>query len=155
MIAPDTATIIAYAAPWSPPTRGPVSAEVVSIARVSDEQALARYRGMLRGRIVLLGRAPGPPDVLPFERPLFRRLTEAELSQEAVTPPPPERDPQDVERMFANLAFGERRADFSPQKVCGRSSCRAATGRLEGSAAVHSWWTATHRSDTSHTRRPA
>ena len=112
MIAPDTATIIAYAAPWSPPTRGPVSAEVVSIARVSDEQALARYRGMLRGRIVLLGRAPGPPDVLPFERPLFRRLTEAELSQEAVTPPPPERDPQDLERMFANLAFGERLGRF-------------------------------------------
>lgn len=112
MIAPDTATIIAYAAPWSPPTPGPVNAEVVSVGGLSDEQALARYRGMLRGRIVLLGRAPGPPDVLPFERPLFRRLTEAELSQEISTPTPPEGDPQDTERMFANLGFAERLGRF-------------------------------------------
>jgi len=112
MIAPDTATIIAYAAPWSPPTRGPVTAEVVAVSGGSDEQALARYRGWLRGRVVLLARAPGPPEVLPFERPLFRRLTEAELSEEASAPPPQPGDPQDVERMFANLAVAERIGRF-------------------------------------------
>jgi hypothetical protein len=112
MITPDTATIIAYAAPWSPPTRGPVTAEVIAVSGGSDEQALAAYRGRLRGRVVLLARAPGPPAVLPFERPLFRRLTEAELSEEASAPPPRPGDPQDVERMFANLAVAERIGRF-------------------------------------------
>jgi hypothetical protein len=112
MTAPDTATIIAYAAPWSPPTPGRVTAEVVSVSGLSNEQAFTRYRGTLRGRIVLLGHAPSPPDVFPFDKPLFRRLSEAELREETSEPTPPEGDPRDIERTFANLAFAERRGRF-------------------------------------------
>jgi len=112
MIAPDTATIIAYAAPWSPPTRGPVAAEVVSVGGLPDEQAFARHRGTLRGRIVLLGRAPGPPDGLPFDKPLFTRLNEAQLNEEARTPTPPDPDPKEIEQTFGRLAHAERIGRF-------------------------------------------
>jgi carboxypeptidase Q len=75
MIAPDTATLIAYAAPWSPPTAGVVSAEVVNVGGLDDPADVARFKGTLRGKIVLLARAPGPPDVVPLDKPLFTRLT--------------------------------------------------------------------------------
>lgn len=83
MVAPDTATFIAHAAPWSPPTRGPVTADVVAVGGLPNEDAFARHRGTLRGRIVLLSRAPGPPDVVPFDKPLFTRLDDAALAAEA------------------------------------------------------------------------
>ena len=112
MVTPDTATIIAYAAPWSPPTRGPVTAEVIAVRQLSSEQALDKYRGTLRGRIVMLGRAPSPPDVLPFDKPLFKRLTDAELIQEERAPAPPARDPRDAEEQFGRLSFAEQLGRF-------------------------------------------
>jgi hypothetical protein len=74
MVAPDTAVFIAQAAPWSPATPGPVTADVRAVGGLPDEQAFAIHRGTLRDRIVLLARAPGPPDVVPFDKPLFSRL---------------------------------------------------------------------------------
>ena len=59
--APDGAPFVAQAAPWSAATNGVIEAEVVAVQLGNDED-LARVRGTLGGRIVLLGPPkPAPP----------------------------------------------------------------------------------------------
>jgi hypothetical protein len=97
--------LIAYAAPWSPPTAGVVSAEVVNVGGLDDPAAVARFKGTLRGKIVLLARAAGPPDVVPFDKPLFTRLTGEQLAAHAAVPPAADADgdPTAREQMWARL----------------------------------------------------
>ena len=83
MIDPDVTTFIAVAAPWSPPTAGVVTAEVVAVRGFASESEFEPLRGKLRGKIVLLGRAPGPPDIIPIDKPLFQRLDERQLAEHA------------------------------------------------------------------------
>ena len=83
MIDPDIATFVAVAAPWSPPTNGVVTAEVVALRGFVSESEFEPLRGKLRGKVVLLGQAPGPPDIIPIERPLFQRLDEKQLAEHA------------------------------------------------------------------------
>jgi len=114
MVAPDTTVFIAQTAPWSPATPGPVTADVRSVGGLPNEQAFAEYRGTLRDRIVLLARAPGPPDVVPFDRPLFRRFDDAELAAYArvQVSTGAEETPEVRERTFAQVAYGERIGRF-------------------------------------------
>jgi carboxypeptidase Q len=98
---PDFAILPATAAPWSPPTRGPVTGEVVYVRGFSDEQGFAALRGTLKGKVVLLGRAPSVPEVTPIDRPLFERFTDeqlAELAQPAAAAAPA--DDAVLERSF-------------------------------------------------------
>jgi hypothetical protein len=80
MLDPDRATFIAVAAPWSPPTAGVVTADVVAVRGFANESEFEPHRGKLRGKIVLFGRAPGPPDIIPIERPLFQRPDEKQCA---------------------------------------------------------------------------
>ncbi len=87
MTAPDEAPLIARAAPWSPATRdGPVAGEVVKVRGFQSEADFEPYRGRLRGKIVLFGRAPSRPEVFPIEKPLFERLTGKQLDEFAAQP---------------------------------------------------------------------
>ncbi len=52
MIEPRVSPLIAYPKAWTPGTAGPVEAEVVR-ADITNEGDFARYRGKLRGKIVL------------------------------------------------------------------------------------------------------
>ena len=54
MTEPDTAVFVAQATPWSVSTNGPVTAQAVSVV-VDDASDLAKYKGKLSGKIVLLG----------------------------------------------------------------------------------------------------
>ena len=54
MVEPDTAIFVAQATPWSPSSNGPVKAEAVSVV-INDEADIAKYKGKLGGKIVLLG----------------------------------------------------------------------------------------------------
>jgi hypothetical protein len=113
LVEPDLASLHATAAPWSPPTRGPVTGEVVYVRGFTDEKGFARLRGTLKGKVVLLGRAPGPPEVTPIERPLFERFTEeqlAELAQPATAKTPA--NDTALERSFRDAAFYERVGRF-------------------------------------------
>jgi hypothetical protein len=105
---------IAQAAPWSPATPGPVTADVRAVGGLPDAQAFASHRGTLRDRIVLLARAPGPPDVIPLDKPLFSRFTEAELSAYAHVPESADADesPEVRERTFVRFAHGEQIGRF-------------------------------------------
>ena len=113
MIDPDLAMFIAVAAPWSPATAGAVTAEVVAVRGFTSEREFEAHRGRLRGKIVLLGRAPGPPEVIPIQRPLFERLDEKQLAEHA-RPPIDGRDTDDQEneKAFAQVEFGRQVGRF-------------------------------------------
>ena len=75
MVTPDTAVLIVQAAPWSPATPGPITADVVSV-KIESEKDLAQYKGKLAGKIVLDGPMRAVP---PVDKPLFERYTDQGL----------------------------------------------------------------------------
>ncbi len=77
MTSPDTAVLIAQAAPWSPSTNGPINAQV-AVAEIKEEKDLDQYRGKLGGKIVFLG---APWEVKPVDKPLYKTLDEADLKK--------------------------------------------------------------------------
>jgi carboxypeptidase Q len=113
LVEPYAANFVASAAPWSPATSGPIGGEVVPVHGFNDEKGFAPLRGTLRGKIVLLGRAGGPPVVFPIDKPLFERLDDAQLSafaKDAADNRDGERAA--LEQAFANAEFGERIGRF-------------------------------------------
>ena len=77
MITPDPEPLWAQAAPWSTPTKGPVSGEVVYV-NLQTAADLDKFKGKLKGKIVLLGAARPTPDLT---EPLFHRYTDGELKE--------------------------------------------------------------------------
>src|SRR5271156_6642327 len=75
MTEPDTAVFMAQATPWSPSTNGPVTAQAVSVV-INDESDIAKYKGKLAGKIVLLGPMR---DVPVPDKPFFERYTDKDL----------------------------------------------------------------------------
>lgn len=76
MTSPDIATLIAYSKAWTPGTNGTVRGQVVRV-NIRTPQDLAKYRGKLAGKIVLVG---DDPEVKPSVDPLFERLNEKSLA---------------------------------------------------------------------------
>jgi peptidase M28-like protein len=77
MTAPDAAVFIAQAAPWSPATKGAVTAPAIWVD-IKDEKDFDKYKGKLAGKIVFFG---AMRDVKPVEKPLFTRDDEADLKK--------------------------------------------------------------------------
>jgi carboxypeptidase Q len=77
MVSPDPEPLWAQAAPWSPATSGPVSGEVVYM-NVQEIGDLEKYKGTLKGKIILYGAMRTTPDIT---KPLFTRYTDAELKE--------------------------------------------------------------------------
>jgi hypothetical protein len=77
MTSPDTAVMIAQAAPWSPSTNGAVTGQV-AVVEIKEEKDIAQYHGKLSGKIVFLG---APWDVKPVDKPLSRTLDESDLKK--------------------------------------------------------------------------
>jgi hypothetical protein len=76
MVSPDVATLIAYAKAWTPGTDGVVRGKVMRV-NIRGPQDLAKYRGKLAGKILLVG---DDPEVKPSVEPLFERYNEKSLS---------------------------------------------------------------------------
>src|SRR6516164_10185816 len=102
MTSPDTAVLIAQAAPWSPSTNGPVSTPVTSV-EIKEEKDIEQYRGKLGGKIVLLGEMP---EVKMVEKPLSSRLDDAELKRLTEYPLKP-RDRSYIEQYMKRMALRE------------------------------------------------
>lgn len=77
--APDSAQVFAIASPWSVATKGPIEAEAIAV-RLDTDEDLAREKGRLAGKIVLLG-APKPAP--PPEPAVVRYTDEAVLKGDA------------------------------------------------------------------------
>jgi carboxypeptidase Q len=81
---PNYSTLIAFPKAWSPSTKGAVTAEVVYLDAASNDD-LAKYKGQLAGKIVLVG---GERPVKPIDQPLMKRLDDAALTKLASAPMP-------------------------------------------------------------------
>jgi len=112
VVEPQAFPLFAYPKAWSPPTAGPLTAEVVYVS-ASNEQELEKYRGTLRGKIVLNGpvrelKAHFDPDAT--------RATEKQLLDLANEPDPatrpPRRPPQAAPDFRAAAAFNARKMNF-------------------------------------------
>jgi carboxypeptidase Q len=77
MTEPDTAVFMAQATPWSPSTNGPVTAQAISVV-VNESGDIAKYKGKLSGKIVLLG---AMRDVPVPDKPFFERYTDKDLKE--------------------------------------------------------------------------
>ena len=77
MTEPDTAVFVAQATPWSPSTNGPVTAQAVSVV-VNESGDMAKYKGKLSGKIVLLG---AMRDVPVPDKPFFERYSDKDLKE--------------------------------------------------------------------------
>ncbi|HLL74760.1 MAG TPA: M20/M25/M40 family metallo-hydrolase, partial [Pyrinomonadaceae bacterium] len=106
VVAPQGFPVIAYPKAWSPGTpSGPLTAEVVHLD-AADEQGLEKYRGRLRGKIVLTG---PPREVRAHFDPQGTRLTEKQLLDLANAPDPAQRARRPQQQQQATP---EQRAQF-------------------------------------------
>lgn len=84
VVSPRPFPLIGYAGAWTPGTNGAVTAEAV-VAVVDSEADFARFRGKLRGKVVLAQRVPA---VQPLWDAPAHRMTAEELSNLAMQPAP-------------------------------------------------------------------
>jgi carboxypeptidase Q len=108
MTSPDHAVFIAQAAPWSPSTKGPVSAAAVWVD-IKDEKDFDKYKGKLGGKIVLFGEMR---EVKPVEKPLFTRYDDAELKKIEEFPIHAERQAPQFQRFLQRAEFRNKLAQF-------------------------------------------
>ncbi|HEY0170493.1 MAG TPA: M20/M25/M40 family metallo-hydrolase [Pyrinomonadaceae bacterium] len=83
-VEPQAFPLNAYPKAWSPATQGPLAGEVVYVD-ARDEQGLQKFKGQLRGRVVLNGAARDP---LAHFEPQGTRRTEKDLLELANAPDP-------------------------------------------------------------------
>jgi hypothetical protein len=114
MVVPDIATLIAYPKAWTPGTNDVVRAQVVRV-NIRTPQDLARYKGKLAGKIVLIG---DDPDVQPSTEPLSERYSEKMLSDLVHYQAPLDRNLM-VQREFQMRARAQRQINkfFDDEKV--------------------------------------
>jgi carboxypeptidase Q len=84
MLEPQSVPLIGAPLAYSPGTNGPVAGEPMIVA-ITNEADFAKYKGMLRGKIVLLG--PGR-DLQMSVQPLASRRTDADLAALTQAPDP-------------------------------------------------------------------
>lgn len=113
MVAPDTATLIAYPRAWTPGTNGAVQASVVrvEIRPTPDAMArdMARYKGKLAGKIVLIG---DDPEVKFPTDPLARRDDEKALKEIEDYAIPSERNEQRIREFMLRARLLRQLAKF-------------------------------------------
>ena len=108
MTSPDTAVFIAQAAPWSPATKGPITASAVWVD-IKDENDFDKYKGKLGGKIVLLGEMR---EVKPVDKPLFSRYDDAELKKLQEYPIRAERQASMIQRYLQRMQLREKIGQF-------------------------------------------
>jgi hypothetical protein len=93
---PEFSPLIGFARPWSDGTNGPVTGQAV-MAVITGPEDLDKYKGKLRGKIVLTAQ-PHASEMI--TTPLARRLTDAELQEEATAPDPTSGNPASLPMGF-------------------------------------------------------
>jgi len=108
MSAPDTAVFIAQAAPWSPATKGTISAAAEWVD-IKDERDFEKYKGKLAGKIVLFGDMRSAP---PVDKPLFERDDDAALKKIKDYPVKLGEDRSWIQNFMKRLEFREKVGRF-------------------------------------------
>ena len=91
LIAPQYAPLIGYPQAWTSGTNGPVTGEPMLVERLASDADLEKYKGKLKGKIVLIG---APRELKMNLDPPGKRYTDADLADLAMFEPrPPFRRP--------------------------------------------------------------
>ena len=114
MVSPDVATLIAYSKAWTPGTDGAVRGKVMRV-NIRGPQDMAKYRGKLAGKILLVG---DDPEVKPSIEPLSERYNEKSLADIGNYQIPSERNLQQFAQ-FAQRARLQRQINkfFDDEKA--------------------------------------
>ena len=114
MVSPDVATLIAYSKAWTPGTDGAVRGKVMRV-NIRGPQDMAKYRGKLAGKILLVG---DEPEVKPSIEPLSERYNEKSLADIGNYQIPSERNLQQFAQ-FAQRARLQRQINkfFDDEKA--------------------------------------
>jgi carboxypeptidase Q len=112
VVAPQSFPLLAYPRAWSPGLDAPLTAEVILVDAKNDAE-LQKYKGTLRGKIVLAGEVR---ELKPRFEPTARRLDEKQLLELADAPdpsllPPPPPRPRSPEQIEA-AKFNDRKTQF-------------------------------------------
>jgi carboxypeptidase Q len=112
VVEPQAFPLLAYPRAWSPGLDAPLTSDVV-LVEAKNEEELQKYKGTLRGKIVLVGTVR---DLKPRFDPVAKRLSEKELLELADAPDPSTqprrpRTPPTPEQIAA-ARFGDRKAQF-------------------------------------------
>lgn len=124
MTAPRTITLRAIPLAWTPATNGPVSGQVV-VAPLHSEADFAKWRGKLKGKIVLTTAPTAPRDDL--QAP-FQRLTDADIAK-LDTYRQPSFDPANAERARQRASFNAKLDAFLAEEG---ALARATMSRSDG-----------------------
>jgi len=84
VVEPQAFPLLAYPRAWSPGLDAPLTADVV-VVDAKNEQELEKYKGQLKGKIVLAGSVR---DLKPHFDPVAKRLSDKELLELADAPDP-------------------------------------------------------------------
>jgi hypothetical protein len=112
-VEPQAFPLLAYPRAWSPGLDAPLTADLVVVDAKTDEE-LQKYKGQLRGKIVLAGAERQPK---PLFEPKASRLNEKQLLELADAPDPsllprrPQR-PQPSPEQIAAARFNDRKTQF-------------------------------------------
>jgi carboxypeptidase Q len=85
LIEPQYAPLIGFPLAWTKSTNGTVTGQPMWVEDLANDADLQKYKGQLKGKIVLIGR---PRDLQMSFEPLGRRFTAAELQNLFVAPDP-------------------------------------------------------------------
>jgi hypothetical protein len=113
VVAPQAFPLLAYPRAWSPGLDAPLTADVV-LVDAKNEAELQKYKGTLRGKIVLAGNVR---ELKPRFEPAAKRLNEKELldladaPNPALLPPGPQR-PQRTPEQIEAAKFNDRKTQF-------------------------------------------
>ncbi|HEY1606859.1 MAG TPA: M20/M25/M40 family metallo-hydrolase [Allosphingosinicella sp.] len=126
MVTPRPLELRAIPVAWSPPTDGPVTAPIV-VAPIRTEADFARWRGKLKGRIVLTSAPTAPRDDV---APPFVRLSDADIAR-LDTYSEPEFDPEAQARLGDRAGFaGKLDAFLAEEGAVARAAMSRSDGRI-------------------------
>ncbi|MGI8555840.1 MAG: M20/M25/M40 family metallo-hydrolase, partial [Pyrinomonadaceae bacterium] len=115
VIAPYDIPLIAYPKAWSPATNGVLNADVVYLD-AKDDAALEKYKGQLKGKIVLIS---APHEIKANFEPLGVRYSDTSLAEMAAFDPanPPKNNrragtPDQMQRRMESFISNAKRANF-------------------------------------------
>jgi hypothetical protein len=108
MVSPRKLPLTVIPVAWSPPTDGTLTAPVI-VAPMSKEEHLAKWKGKLAGKIVLVSM---PGETSESKEGLFQRLSDKDIA-ELDHYDPPTYDPLKKPRWLKSLMFSEQLAAFA------------------------------------------
>lgn len=105
----ETQPFRAYPKAWSPSTNGPITADVVYVD-ATDEAGLEKYKGKLKGAIVLIANERPVQDIF---KPTATRVSDDDLAKmESAKPQPPQAQPTPTAEQRAAQQFAQRKNRF-------------------------------------------